>query len=151
MGNRYIVSLDNFTPVAGNDIFTAVSAASRRLRLLQCVMTGLGAASAAQRIRIMRASVAGVTPGALIVPDKFEHTDQPAAAFTVPTTWVTQPVVATNTLPVGWNSLGGALIWNAPQGGNKMECRNGENLSFRAVAGVLALQNISFAAIIEED
>lgn len=150
MGNRYILSRDNVTPTAGSDIFTAISAASRRIRLIQVVLTGVGASSAAQRILVNRAGTAGITPGGAIVPDKYEHSDQPAAAFTTATTWGTQPVIATNTMPLGWNALGGALVWNAPQGSNKFECRNGENMSFRAAAGV-TFQALSVAAIIEED
>jgi hypothetical protein len=148
MGNKYIVSRDNITPTAAQDVMTFVTASARRARLVQIILSGMGATSAAQRIRAGR-STGGTTGGGALTPNKFEHTDQPTAVTVVNTTWSAQPTIDTHLAPLGWNAIGGALVWNPP-GGKGIEARNAENISIRAEAGV-TYQAMSIAAIFEED
>lgn len=150
MGNRYIVSRSNITPVATNDVMQVLSLAGRRTRILQVLVGGLGTSSAAQQVQLGRAT-GGTTPGGPIVPDKFEHTEQPTAITVINTTWAAQPTLGTNQTIIGWNALGGSIIWNAPAGGNKFEVRNAEFLSLRANATGVTYQAASFAVIFEED
>lgn len=146
---RYIVSQTNVTPTAGNDIITLVSAASRRLRVVQVSVSGRGTSSASQQIQVGR-STGGTTPGGAITPGKADHVDQPAAAFTAPTTWAAQPTLDTNgAAQIGWNALGGANHWTPPKG-TLFEARNGEELSIRASAGV-TFQALSVSVVVEED
>jgi hypothetical protein len=148
MGNLYIVSRDNVTPTAAQDVMTIVTAASRRARLRQIILSGIGATSAAQRLRAGR-STGGTTGGGALTPNKFEHTDQPTAVSTVNTTWAAQPTIDTHLAPLGWNAIGGALVWNPP-GGRGVEARNAENISIRAEAGV-TYQAMTIAVVFEED
>lgn len=149
MGNRYTVKRENITPTAGQDLLTIVSPSGRRARLVQVAIGGLGTTSAAQQVLIGR-STGGTTGGGAITPDKAEHTDQPAAASTVNTTWSAQPTIGTNTIPLGWNALGGGIVWNAPNGA-LFEARNAENISVRALASGVTYQPMSIAAVYEED
>ena len=150
MGNRYVVQRTNITPTAGNDVVTIVTAASRRARVVQVTVGGLGSTSAAQQLILAR-STGGTTGGGAITPDKFEHTDQPAASSTVNTTWAAQPTLGTNGVTLGWNALGGAIVWNAPAGGNRIEARNAENISLRANSTGVTYQALSASVIFEED
>jgi hypothetical protein len=150
MGNRYVVARQNITPTAANDVFQFLSLASRRMRMIQVSIGGLGSSSAAQQFLLGRAT-GGTTPGGPIVPDKFEHNDQPAAVTVVNTTWSAQPTMGTNYVVLGWNALGGSIIWNAPAGGNKFEARNAEFLSLRALTSGVTYQACSVSAIFEED
>jgi hypothetical protein len=150
MGNRYVVTRHNITPTAAQDIFQLLSVSSRRLRVIQIAIGGLGSSSAAQQVHVGRAT-GGTTPGGPITPDKFEHNDQPAAASTVNTTWSAQPTLGTNYVVLGWNALGGSIIWNAPANGNKLEARNAEFLSVRCPSAGFTPQAMSISVIFEED
>ena len=65
------------------------------------------------------------------------------------TTWSAQPTLDTHRAPLGWNAIGGALVWNPP-GGKALEARNAENISITAESGV-TYQAMSVAAVYEED
>ncbi len=148
MGNRYIVARDNITPTGGQDVITIVTASSRRARVLEVSVSGRGSSSAAQQLIIAR-STGGTTGGGALTPNKFDHTDQPAAASTVNTTWSGQPTVDTHGEMVGWNALGGANRWVPPKGFG-IEARNAENISIRAPSGP-TYQTMSVSVIYEED
>lgn len=149
MGNRYVVKRENITPTAGQDILTIITPSSRRARVVQVTIGGLGSTSAAQQALIGR-STAGTTGGGAITPDKFDHSEQPAAASVVDTTWSVQPTIGTNTTALGWNALGGAIVWNAPKG-TGYEARNAENISLRALASGVTYQACSVSVVFEED
>ncbi len=149
MGNRYIIERNNITPTAGQDVMTYVTASGRRARLVEVVVTGQGSSSAAQRLDVGR-STGGTTGSGAITPDKFDHTDQPAAAGTLNTTWSGQPTIGTNVHSLGFNALGGCAIWKAP-GGKAYEARNGENISIRCPSGAPTPQACSVTMVIEED
>lgn len=148
MGNRYFVSRDNVTATGGQDVLTIVSAASRRTRILEVSIAGRGTSSAAQQLQVGR-STGGTTGGGAITPSKADHSDQPAAASTVNTTWAAQPTFETNYEVVGWNALGGANRWVPPKG-SAIEARNGENISIRAPAGP-TFQAMSISVLFEDD
>jgi hypothetical protein len=151
MGNRYIVKQQNITPTAGNDILTILSVTGRRGRVIEVSVAGRGTSSAAQQIEVGR-STGGTTGGGAVTPGKFDHTDEPAAAFTYDTTWSVQPTLDTNSEVIGWNALGGANRWIPPKGSG-LEFRGAgtvEQISFRASAGV-TFQAMSLSTIIEED
>jgi hypothetical protein len=143
---RYWVSRDNVTPTGGSDVLTLISAANRRIRVIEVSVAGRGSSSAAQQLQIGRAS-AGTTPGGAIVPTA-GHADQAASTFTTATTWSVQPALSTNYEVIGWNALGGANRWLAPAG--SMEARNGEVISIRAPSGP-TYQGVSLSVLVEED
>jgi hypothetical protein len=151
MGQRYTILRDNFTPTAAQDGFTIVTASGRRSRLVELNVTGQGSSSAAQRVIAAR-STAGTTGGGAITPNKAEHTDQPAAASTVNTTWSVQPTLDTNGVVLGYNALGGANRWTTQPGrpNGIIEARNAENISIRFPSGP-TYQACSVSATIEED
>lgn len=149
MGNRYTVVQSNITPTAGSDIITIVSPANRRARVVEVSVAGRGTTSAAQQVELARSTI-GTSGGGALTPSKFEHSDQPAAASVVNTTWSVQPTIETHRIVMGFNALGGAFRWTAPQGKNAIEARNGENISLRASSGV-TFQAISVSVVFEED
>ncbi len=146
MGVRYLVEQRNVTPTAGNDAITIISPASRRIRLVQVTVAGRGTTSAAQGLEVGR-STAGTTPGGAVTPNKFDSIDSPSAASTTATTWSVQPTLETNMVPLGFNALGGAIVYNVPAGA--VEARNGENISIRAPASY-TFQALSVSAVFEE-
>jgi hypothetical protein len=148
MGIRYVVSQNNVTPTAGNDILTIVSPANRRVELVEVSVNGRGASSAAQSIEA-GASTAGTTPGGAVVPDKLDP-DSPAAASVVDTTWSVQPTMGTNKIKLGWNALGGAYRWVKPAGGPGIASRNGANISIRCPAAAPTPQAMDLHCIFEE-
>lgn len=151
MGQRYVVTRDNFTPTATQDALTLISGSGRRIRLIDVNVTGQGASSAAQRLLVGR-STGGTTPGGAITPSKAEHTEQPAANFTTATTWSGQPTLETNTHVLGFQALGGInrLPQQAGRPNGIIEARNGENISIRAPSGP-TYQACSLSVTVEED
>jgi hypothetical protein len=145
---RYIVSRDNVTPTASQDILTLITGANRRIRVLQVTVGGRGLTSAAQQINVSR-STAGTTPGGAIVPSKADCTDQATVNFTTATTWAAQPTPETNFEPMVWNALGGANRW-IPPAGKIFEARNAECISFRAPSGP-TYQAMSISVLVDED
>jgi hypothetical protein len=148
MGNRYLVSRYNITPVAGQDVLTCISGSGRRIRLVSVTLGGVGSSRATQELQVGR-STGGTTPGGAITPDKADHTDEPAANFTTSTTWSAQPTLMTNPHIMTWNALGGQSGFTPP--GKVLEARNGENISFRYPSSGVSAQNMSISALVEED
>ncbi len=147
MGNRYIVERANITPTAGNDVLTIIAPSNRRVSLVQVAVAGRGSTSAAPGLEVAR-STGGTTGSGSVTPNKYDHTDQPAAASTVNTGWTGQPTLETHATPLGWNALGGAMVYNVPKGA--VQARNGENISIRAPSGY-TFQACSVSAVFEED
>lgn len=150
MGQRYVIQKD-LTPTGGNDVLTIVTASARRARLVDLQVGGQGGSSAAQRLLVGR-STGGTTGGGAITPNKAEHTEQPAAASTVNTTWSVQPTIDANAHVLTFNALGGPNKWQTQPGrpNGIIEARNGENISIRAPSGP-TYQAVSVSATIEED
>lgn len=147
MGNKYTVEFSG-TPASPNDFVTCISGSARRIRVLRVDVSGAGATSASQGLKLAR-STGGATPSAAIVPSKAEHVEQPVSNFTTATAWVTQPTIEANGYKIGFNALGPGL-WQANQKTPALEARNGENISLRAVAG-FTYQACQVSILIEED
>jgi hypothetical protein len=154
MGNRYVLQRANVTPTAGNDFLTIISAASRRVRIIEVTVCGNGSSSAAQGFTLAH-SPTGTTPGGAITPSKYEHQDQPAAISTTATTWSVQPAIDTNGVTIGWNALGPGVPYKCPSGGkgvpSAIESRNGDVISLRAPASGFTFQACTASIVFEED
>lgn len=144
---RYVIKREAHTSTTGNDSLTIISAANRRVRVVEFNVVGQGSSSAAQAFTISR-SAAGTTPGGAIVASKADHSDQPAPAFTTSTTWSVQPVPETNGITTGFNALGIPYSRAWPDG--ILEARNGECISIRAPAGQTP-QACNFSVTVQED
>ena len=144
---RYIVST-TVTPTDGEDIMTLVSAASRRLRIAQVTVGGVGTTSAAQGLIVTRSS-GGTSGGGALTSRKFDSADQPSAAATVNTTWTGQPTIEAEGEEMVWNSLGGSNRWIPPRG-EGFEVRDGGQISIRAKVAA-TFQPCRVTVIYDED
>lgn len=149
MGQRYFV-YRTLTPTAGNDIWTIVPAANRRVTLVQFILAGQGTTSAAQQLLLSRSS-GGTTPGGAATPDPFDNADQPAAASTVDTTWAAQPTLGTHQIPIGVNALGGWAVYNPPRSSGLSVRGNAAYISVRANSTGITYQAMGVTAVFEED
>jgi hypothetical protein len=142
---KYILSRSNVALSTSDDTLTIISASSRRFRLVEVLIGGMGTASAANELRVNR-STGGTTGGGALTPVK-ESADAPTQAFTNFTTWSAQPSLSGDPLirlPV--NANGGVVRWLA-RADEQFECRNGEQLSFRSATGT---SNVSLTVVIDE-
>ncbi len=123
MGNRYVTKSRNVTPTAGSSVtIITVQANSRRVRVVEIAVAGNGTTSAYQQIEVGRGSSGTSVAGSgVVTPNKFDHTDVPAAACSY-LTLASSSAVDTNTEVIGWNALGGANRWIPPKGSG-LECR----------------------------
>jgi len=152
MGNRYVWTKQNFTPVAATCVVQFTPLTTRRGRVWQVIIGGLGTTSAAQQIAIGRPAAIGITPATNVAPDQFEHGQQPAASGNYWTTFGTQPTAIVNPVLLGWNALGGSIIWNAPAGGNKLEVVGiAAAIAVMGLAAGVTYQACSLSVIVEED
>jgi hypothetical protein len=145
----YSVVRDNLTPVAGNDYFTFITAASRQVRFLELSITSAGTASAAARAVFQR-STGGTTGGGAQTPEEFNQLGPASGAFSnVYTTWTTQPTLSGNPyLTWGWNAFGGSNgVWKAMPGEEIYQQGSSEQISFRNTAGTAV---VCVYAIFEE-
>lgn len=129
----YAVTRHNVTPVAGEDLFTLVSASNRRVTLQMVEIDGLGTASSSGRYQIGR-STGGTTGGGAVTPEARE-TDAPAAATVANTTWAAQPTLNDIVARLGVNA-NGAMNRLGPIMARPgiMEARNGDEISIRCEA-----------------
>jgi hypothetical protein len=131
----YSVSQSNITGNTSNDILTLISAANRRVKILEVIVAGQGTASAAGEIRLQR-STGGTTGGGAVTPEKGIDADIPAASTTVNTTWAAQPTLSGTPykrLPA--NANGGVFRWVAIPNKEELEFRNGDQVSIRPSIG----------------
>lgn len=152
MGNRYVITKDNVTPTAGNDLFTIVTTTGKRVRLLEFRIAGLGTSSAHQRVIIAR-STGGTTGSSALTPVGYYSSDTPAAVLSVYTGWTTQPTRDAHGHVVAWNALGGSNVWRPLDSAGAVEARGNatlENISVYAPSG-LTVQALSWSAIYDED
>lgn len=142
----YTVSRSNVTPSAGQDIFTVSSASGRRVKLKYISAKSMGTVAAANELIVSRSS-GGATGGGALTPQK-QDPDAPASAFTVETTWGTQPTLDSGTphrLSFPGNGGMDQMYW-AP--GDEIVERNGGRISVRQ--GIGTSTPVSVMAIIEE-
>lgn len=133
MGNKYHVTVPKTALSTTNDLLTIISGSSRRIKIFEIIVGGMDTTSAANSLRVQRATT-GTTPGGAVTPEK-DVTDQPTANFTTATTWSAQPSLSgTPLLRIPVNGNGGAFRWVA-RPGEEIEARNGEVICFRSEVG----------------
>ena len=111
------------TMVAGEDIFTTLTHATRAHTWREYQISGLATASAANEMMLSRVGTLGVTAANAITPGPMNTNDISAAGFTVASkavtsAWTTQPVISTaRTLArFGVNGNGALFRWVAAPG-----------------------------------
>lgn len=136
----YTVSYVNATLNTSNDtrtIVTPTTGAGSVLRIEEFFIGGEASSSTATRVALNRAGTVGVTGGSNQTPEKLDPAS-PAATFTVPTTWSTQPVLSTNhVVAISFNAFGGVVRWVAQPDRAIILGGQGtvQNLSFRSLSG----------------
>jgi len=153
-GNRYLWSPTTkiFTPVSATAIVQFTPLSGRRGRVWQVIVTGAGTTSAAQQLVLGRPAAIGITPATNVAPDKWDHDQEPAAAFNYYTTFGTQPTAPANSIVLGFNALGGTAIWNAPAQTGKLETVGGTDaIVLIGAASGITYQACSVSIIFEED
>lgn len=140
----YVCTVSNAAFSTADDFLTLTSIASRRARVVDIVLSGMGTTSVANSLAVQR-STAGTTPTAQ-TPGK-TVVDQAAAAVTASTAWATDPTLSGNPLLIiGCNANGGVNRWVAAPG-EEIEFRNGEQISFRPLVGA---SNMNLTVVFEE-
>jgi len=145
---KYTYSRSNVTMNTANDLMTLIAAASRRARIIEISVTGMGTTSAAGEVGVFR-STGGTTGGGALTGAK-GSSDLPAAAGVVNTTWAAQPTLTgapDGLARLGVNQNGANYRWVA-RPGEEIELRNSEQISIRPVVGSHA---ISMHVVVEED
>jgi hypothetical protein len=150
MGQVYSVKRSNVTVSTTNDLLALISNATRSARVISIEIGGLGTSSAANSIGVYRVATAGVTPGGAVTPTP-ANPASPAAGFTAPTTFATQPVLGTLVKQMDVNANGGINRWNAIPGKTEIEFPGGAaapgSLSIRGISGT---SNIDIEVWVEE-
>lgn len=144
MAGFYSLSRSNVALSTTADSVTIICAASRRLRLVEVSIGGMGTASAANELSVARST--GGTTGSAALTAAPLLTDQAAAALSNFTAWVAQPTLGNVLLRLPVNANGGVYRWVA-RPGSEIELRNSEQLSLRSAVGT---SNVSFFALVEE-
>ena len=114
-----------------NDTVTITAHATKPLRVLYVEVSGMGTASAANEILIMR-STGGTTAGGAITPAPLAGSG--SAGFTVATTWAAQPSPSTVLHRLSVNANGGKDRFN-PAPGLEIEVPAGGQISIRSASG----------------
>lgn len=119
-----------------NDHFTLIGASNRTLRIKRITAVGMGTASAANEILVQH-STGGTTGGGAITAAPLLGANTAATqAFTVNTTWSSQPSLTSNTIVarIGLNANGG--FWSQRWGkGDEPELRGTDQISVRSASG----------------
>jgi hypothetical protein len=97
-----------------NDTLTIIASSTKPLRVIFGKVAGMGTASAANEVLLMRSS-GGSGGGGAITPTPVNSGD-PAASFTVNTTWSTQPTAGAVLHRFAPNANGGIDPWVAVPG-----------------------------------
>lgn len=141
----YALSVSNTALNVSNDTITIIAAASRRLRLIELLIGGMGTASAANELRVSR-STGGTTGGAALTPQKLVS-DAPTQGFTNFTTWAAQPTLSGDPIVrVPVNANGGVVRWLA-RADQIVEIRNSEQISLRSAVGT---SSVTLTVIVDE-
>src|SRR5512135_1750028 len=94
----YMMSRNNVAMSTTADLLTLISASSRRIRILEIKVIGMGTTSAAGSIGVYR-STGGTTGSAALTPTK-AVTESPTQAFTNFTAWAAQPSLSGDPLVI---------------------------------------------------
>ncbi len=145
MGSFYTISRSNVANSTTNDQATIITAANRKIAIVEVEVAGMGTASAANEVDVSR-STGGTTGGGALTPAALDP-DSPTAASTVNTTWAAQPTLSGDPLlRLGVNANGGINRWVA-RPGQEIIARNAGQISVRGSVGT---SNISIHVIFEE-
>lgn len=127
-----------------NDLVTITASSTKPLRILFAKLAGMGTASAANEVMLMRSS-GGTTGGGGITPTPVNSGDG-AASFTVYTTWSAQPTAGVVLHRFAPNANGGIDPWIAIPGA-EISVPVGGQVSIRSAAGT---SNVVLNMTIEE-
>ena len=129
----FMVNRGNAALSTTNDLITIVASGTKPLRVLMCKLAGHGSAPAANEVLLQR-STGGTTPGGPITPEKCDPGSNPAA-FSVYTTWVSQPALSGGPLHrFEANANGGIDPFVALPGG-EIKVPVGTQISIRSASG----------------
>lgn len=113
---KYSSSINGVALDTSNDLRTIVTTATgagSALSVYEILLGGESASSAVARVAVNRPTAVGST--ATTVAPVALHPASAAAAYTVATTWTTQPSLsATDALILDFNAFGGVLRWSVP-------------------------------------
>lgn len=143
MGSIYSVSKDAAALSASDDFLTITAPAGRSLRVHEISLGGMGTASSANEVKVMR-STGGTTPVA-VTPVPL-NPNAAAAAFSAASSWTTPPTPGAVLLRLPVNANGGVYRWVAKPG-CEIEIPGGGQISIRG-AGTASV--ISAHALVEE-
>jgi hypothetical protein len=144
----FTLSRGSATMNTSNDLITIISASARKLVLVDILIGGTGATSAAAaycEVAIYR-STGGTTGGAALTARAWE-TEQGAAAFTNFTTWAAQPSLSGDPyyrLP--FQNYGG-VVGKPIKPIGPLVIRNTEQISIRPISGTSA---ITLSVVVDE-
>ena len=131
---RYTDRVSNVTPTVGNDLITISATASVIFQSIDIVIGGMGTASAAQSVDVLRSTV-GTTPVAQ-TPSPV-NPNSPAATVTASTGWAVQPTPGVILLSLPCNANGGVVRWLAAPGEEILHLV-ATNISLRQGVGTVA-------------
>lgn len=144
----YTVSRSNVTLNTSNDTMTIIGGASRRFRILEVSVSGMGATSAAAAALEVGVflSTGGTTGGGALTPKKWD-TNTANFSGTVNTTWAAQPTLSGDPYArIAFNAYGGIYRWVAPPN-KELAFAGTEQCSIRSVVGTAS---VTIHAVIEE-
>ena len=136
----YTCSIAGATASTSNDtraLVTTATGAGSVIAVHHLFLAGEAGSSTVVRFGLNRPGTAGITPGSAQTPEKMNPASV-AAAFSVPTTWGTQPVLSTNdVLQPTFNAFGGVYKFDAIPGMELIVGTQGAiaNLSLRSRSG----------------
>jgi hypothetical protein len=131
-----------------NDMLTIIAAANRKFKVVDFIIGGNGATSAAAAFCEvgLYLSTGGTTGGGALTPKKWE-TDAPTVGFTNFTTWSVQPTLSGDPYyRMPFNNYGGVIGKPIKPIGDII-FRNLEQLSIRPISGTSA---VTFTIVIDE-
>lgn len=144
----YTVSRSNTALSTTNDYMTIIGGASRRFRILEVSVSGMGATSAAAAACELGVflSTGGTTGGGALTPKKWD-TNTAVFSGTVNTTWSGQPTTSGDPyVRLGFNAYGGIYRWVCPPN-KEIAFAGTEQCSVRSVVGTAS---VSAHLVIEE-
>jgi hypothetical protein len=144
----FSLSRSAVTMNTANDMLTIIAAASRKLKVIDFIVGGNGATSAAAAFCEvgLYLSTGGTTGSAALTPKKWE-TDEPTQGFTNFTAWVAQPTLSGDPYyRFPFNNYGGAMGKPIKPIG-EIILRNSEQLSIRPISGSSA---VTFTIVVDE-
>jgi len=132
--SMHSVTRSNVALNTANDLLTIIVAASRKIKIHEISVGGMGTASAANELAVQR-STGGTTGGGAITPESVDPDSLADSVTVVNTTWSAQPTLSgTPLLRLPVNANGGVYRWLAKPG-QELVVRNSGQLSVRPAVG----------------